>query len=129
MKDSIFLSFPRLRILNELSQVKELAFTELKTKTQLTSGNLHSHCNTLIKNGYLSRIKKGKEGTFAVYYSITPLGLSELSSYLAQLSDFVDRLKFKIKGTYKELKYALPPSILLDIEDQEGNSLGIAHFD
>ncbi|NNL74599.1 MAG: hypothetical protein HKP29_14655 [Silicimonas sp.] len=80
----------RLGILATLVPGIPVSFTEMKTATSLSDGNLHVQTRKLADVGYI-RIDKVKRGRRSVTeFQITELGLDRLKLYVMKLKQVLD---------------------------------------
>ena len=80
----------RLGILATLVPGLPVSFTEMKTKTSLSDGNLHVQTRKLADVGYI-KIHKVKRGRRSVTeFRITELGLDRLRLYVMKLQQVLD---------------------------------------
>jgi len=80
----------RLGILATLVPGEPVSFTEMKTATSLSDGNLHVQTRKLADVGYIN-IKKVKKGRRAVTeFRITKLGLERLRLHVMKLQAVLD---------------------------------------
>jgi len=67
-----------------------VSFTEMKTKTSLSDGNLHVQTRKLADVGYIeiNKVKKGRRSV--TEFRITKLGLERLRLYVMKLQQVLD---------------------------------------
>ncbi|MGI9223322.1 MAG: transcriptional regulator [Woeseiaceae bacterium] len=80
----------RLGILATLVPGIAVSFTEMKTKTSLSDGNLHVQTHKLAEVGYIdiSKVMKGRRSV--TEFRITELGLERLRLYVMKLQQVLD---------------------------------------
>ena len=80
----------RLGILATLVPGIPVSFTEMKTKTSLSDGNLHVQTRKLADVGYIdiSKVMKGRRSV--TEFRITELGLERLRLYVMKLQRVLD---------------------------------------
>jgi len=80
----------RLGILATLVPGKPVSFTDMKTETSLSDGNLHVQTRKLADVGYIdiSKAMKGKRSV--TEFRITELGLERLRLYVMKLQAVLD---------------------------------------
>lgn len=125
--NKIIHSFPRLNIVQVILSKDPISFSDLKRKTELTSGNLHSHCNVLEKAEYIVKTKKLENNGQITLFSVSDKGKQAYFEYLTTLRKYINMQIFKYEAPIN--RSSLPPSMLIDIEDPEGNSFSLASFD
>ena len=97
----------RLQIISYLAASgKQVSFTQLKEKLDLTAGNLSVQLTRLGEAGYISITKSFRERKPLTRVSLTRQGLEALQQYLGEMEKMIDRLK----------KSTTPPSGPGDIE-------------
>jgi DNA-binding MarR family transcriptional regulator len=80
----------RLGILATLVPGEPVSFTEMKTKTSLSDGNLHVQTRKLADAGYI-QIDKSKKGRRTVTrFRITELGRKRLRLYVMKLQKILE---------------------------------------
>lgn len=127
--DPIIHSLPRLRIMRLLAESGLVTTTQLGHLTDLTPGNLHSHCTTLEQQGYIKRRKILQHEKMVAAIQITTSGLREFNAYLSKLAVYLEKTKYALRGNIEQIKYSLPPSVFCVLQDPDGNRLGIATFE
>jgi len=80
----------RLGILATLVPGVPVSFTEMKSKTSLSDGNLHVQTRKLADVGYIdiSKVMKGRRSV--TEFRITELGLERLRLYVMKLQQVLD---------------------------------------
>lgn len=79
----------RLGIVSALSVNESLAFTELRQVLETTDGNLSAHARKLEDAGYIE-VRKSFAGRVPhTDYSLTALGRSRLTEYLAHMEALI----------------------------------------
>ena len=88
--DEIISAPCRLGILATLVPGLAVSFTEMKTATSLSDGNLHTQSRKLAEAGYIdiSKIKKG--GRFVTVFSMTDKGRKHLRLHVSKLQQILD---------------------------------------
>ncbi|HYH23648.1 MAG TPA: transcriptional regulator [Azospirillum sp.] len=75
----------RTQIAAFLAGAGEATFNDLKARLEVSDGNLDSHIKKLIAAGYVAVRKDGTDGRPQSRYSLTPVGLEALRTYVAVL--------------------------------------------
>ncbi len=80
----------RLGILATLVPGHPVSFTEMKTATSLSDGNLHVQTRKLADVGYIdiSKVKRGRRSV--TEFRLTELGLERLRLYVRKLQQVLD---------------------------------------
>ena len=88
--DEIISAPCRLGILATLVPGKSISFTDMKTATSLSDGNLHVQSRKLAEAGYIE-ISKSKKGRRSVtIFSITELGRERLRLHVMKLQNILN---------------------------------------
>jgi DNA-binding MarR family transcriptional regulator len=87
--DEIICAPRRLGILATLVPGESLTFTEMKTMTGLSDGNLHVQSRKLADAGYIeiSKTKKGRRSV--THFSMTDLGRKRLREHVGRLQNIL----------------------------------------
>jgi DNA-binding PadR family transcriptional regulator len=80
----------RLGILATLVPGKPVSFTDMKTETSLSDGNLHVQTRKLADVGYINISKTMKGKRSVTEFRITELGLERLRLYVMKLQTVLD---------------------------------------
>jgi DNA-binding PadR family transcriptional regulator len=80
----------RLGILATLIPGEAISFTEMKTTTSLSDGNLHVQTRKLADIGYIDITKTKKGRRTVTKFSITELGRERLRLHVAKLQKILD---------------------------------------
>jgi DNA-binding MarR family transcriptional regulator len=84
----------RLRILALLaSEIRQLAFTELRDSLSMTAGNLSIQIKTLEEAGYVKTEKSFVDNKPRTDVSITQTGQEELMHYLEELESLLANVR------------------------------------
>ncbi len=89
----------RLAIVSVLASAGELNFSELRSLTRLTDGNLSVHARVLEEAGYL-KVRKGYQGRRPrTTYALTARGLTAVRGYVAALEQIVTSVRPGPRGS------------------------------
>lgn len=77
----VFQSCIRLAIIAVLLRHEKVEFVILKKTIESTDGNVTTHLNKLEQAGYVSVEKHFEDRKPVTYYSLTPLGRKDFSTY------------------------------------------------
>ena len=125
--DKIIHSFPRLNIIQRILLNGPISFSDLRKKTELTSGNLHTHCTVLEKAGYIEKMKMLEKNGLITQFSVSDIGKKAYLDYLTTMKEYINMQIFKYEDPIN--RTSLPPSMLIEMHDPEGNSFSLASFD
>jgi len=87
--DPILHSQLRLAVMSLLINVKEAEFTNLKEKTNATSGNLSVQISKLKEAGYIDIIKQFNNNYPQTICKITPKGILAFENYVKALQSYM----------------------------------------
>jgi DNA-binding MarR family transcriptional regulator len=95
VKDKIVHERSRLLILTHLasSDVRAVAFGQLKDTLGFTPGNLSAQLKTLEEAGYIAVTKQFKDNKPLTQASITAKGAAALRQYVNEMSDLIKQLR------------------------------------
>lgn len=88
--DPVIHSQLRLAIVSLLIKNKAMEFTEIKTKTQSTAGNLSVQIKKLEEAGYVKVIKSFKDNYPLTTIRLTEKGLNAFEKYVADLKKYLE---------------------------------------
>lgn len=88
--DPVLHSQLRLAIVSLLIKNKAMEFTEIKTKTQATAGNLSVQIKKLEEAGYVKVIKSFKDNYPLTTIRLTEKGLIAFEKYVADLKKYLE---------------------------------------
>lgn len=80
----------RLRIMGFLYRHRDVSYTRLRDKLDLTDGNLASHTEKLEGAGYVENRRAWTQSGFETRYQITQSGVSVFQTYLQELRHFLN---------------------------------------
>lgn len=90
--DPVIHAHGRLKVMTVLVECRDgsIAFPQLQSLVEMTSGNLSTHLRRLEEAGYV-RIRKGHmDRTPVTWVAMTPTGLRRYSSYIDALSWYLE---------------------------------------
>jgi DNA-binding PadR family transcriptional regulator len=114
-----------MSILEHLIKNTNISFSELLEITQLSPGNLYSHCQILENSGYIIKNKIISGDRPQSMYNITQEGLNSLKFYSLQLSTYLSHLVYQINLTHEYNRHRLPPFQPHKITDPEGHEINL----
>lgn len=118
-------SLQRISILEHLIKNANVTFSELLEITQLSPGNLYSHCQTLEKSSYIVKDKVISGNRPLTIYNITLEGLNSVKFYSLQITTYFKHLIHQINLSYEHYKHKLPPFGPYHFADPEGHQINL----
>lgn len=91
----------RLQIMGLLYRARDLAFTEVRDRLDLTDGNLASHGQRLEEAGLIESRRALTSDGFEKRFRITPVGSRSFRAYVRELKGFlatVDEAPAELEG-------------------------------
>jgi DNA-binding HxlR family transcriptional regulator len=83
----------RLAIVSALAGARSLSFNDLKTKLDITDGNLSVHARRLEDAGFITCEKTFVDRMPRTEYQITPAGRKALDEYLDHMESLIRRVR------------------------------------
>ena len=80
----------RTQIVAYLSSAGELTFSELKTRLDVSDGNMDSHMKKLVASGYVTSRRETGHGRPQTFFALTAAGKAALHAYILALQSLLD---------------------------------------